>query len=131
MYKIRKRLIIFVVNIPDTIALLADTWNQASGSTLIQTNWKDKLDMAFFRGATSSGDFSDKNWVNTIRSKLVLLSIEKPSLINAKFTLLTQGAESNNDMINFLTSHDLIGEHVSPEDSVNYRYLIDIDGNGK
>lgn len=87
--------------------------------------WKLKKEQAFWRGATTGGLFQDQ-WHQLSRAKLVLLSLQYPEEIDAKFNLFVQGAEINQDM---LSMPQLKGGSVTPADSLKYKYLIDVDGN--
>lgn len=87
--------------------------------------FENLLDKAFWRGATSGGDYSKKNWKNIHRAKLVNLSINYPEIIDAKFSFLCQGAKINRNQF----TNDFISSHVSPHNSTKYKFLIDVDGN--
>ncbi len=86
--------------------------------------WDEKVDQVFWRGATTGGDFAAPTWRSLPRARLVAISKAYPDEVDAKFTILVQGAEKREEL-----RHSL-GTFVSPEESVKYRYLIDIDGNG-
>lgn len=88
--------------------------------------WKDKLNKGFWRGSTSDGDYSSKDFLTKPRYLIVLLSIQFPDIVDARFTNLVQGAESNPEI---LSSPFLLGNHVSTYESSKYKYLIDVDGN--
>lgn len=120
---------VFTPNIPDIDILSGLTSNHIAQvqSAIASSPWDSKKDTAFFRGSTT-GYYGDKEWQLSARAQLVLYSM-KSSLVDAKFTDLVQGAETNLDMLEFLNTHQLIGDHISPKDSINYRYLIVMDGN--
>lgn len=88
--------------------------------------WKCKKDKAFWRGATTGGNFNTKEWFKLARAKLVLLSLRNPRYLNAKFSLFVQGAESNPVM---LKQPRLRGKAVAQADSLKYKFLLDVDGN--
>ena len=48
--------------------------------------FKLKLDKAFFRGSTTGAHFTRANWRQAQRSKIVQLSLERPDLLDARFT---------------------------------------------
>jgi len=85
--------------------------------------WKNKKNKVFWRGSTTGGGYSKKNWKTHPRSLLVLLSLENPKLIDARFTRLCQGAQNIAEM------KKLKGSFVKPEHSLHCKYLIDVDGN--
>lgn len=88
--------------------------------------WHKKRAIAFWRGSTTGGVYDLTNWRNFPRSKLVFLSQQYPSIIDAKFTNFYQGAEHNPEMLNM---PGIRGHFVSPSDSLKYKYLVDVDGN--
>lgn len=88
--------------------------------------WKVKKEQAFWRGASTGGSFQTDSWYQLARAKLVLLSLQYPEHLDAKFSLFVQGAESNPAM---LAMPELRGQAVSQADSLKYKYLIDVDGN--
>jgi len=85
--------------------------------------WSKKIDKVFWRGSTTGGVFNKDNWRTFPRAILVLMSMKHPNWIDARFTNLCQGAEEVEEM------EALKGEFVQPEDSLKYKYLIDVDGN--
>lgn len=87
--------------------------------------WKKKLNKAFWRGATSDGWYDVDHWMSNSRAQLVLMSLQFPNLIDAKFNFYVSGAESNPAM---LAIPELKGSYISPQDSLAFKYLIDIDG---
>ncbi len=115
------------VLIPDFEAL---TSHKKIYDSILKANnkntWESKVQKAFWRGATTGGIFTTQQWQSFPRSKLVLASLNFPDLLDAKFTQLCQEAENNTEV----TSHlELMGNSVSPESSLRYKYLIDVDGN--
>ena len=74
----------------------------------------------------TGGDFSLSSWKDCPRSCLVLLSKKFPAKLAAHFNTLCQGAETNREMIQ---DPSLLKEFITPEDSLQYKYLIDVDGN--
>lgn len=85
--------------------------------------WEEKKEKCFWRGSSSGGIFRVDNWKKFARAKIVLMSFENPDFIDARLTALVQGAEGIKEM------RKLLGDPVSPLDSLQYKYLIDIDGN--
>lgn len=115
------------VLIPDFEML--DGYGQLSRSVLEASSnspWKQKQEIAFWRGSTTGGIYTPTNWTQFPRSQLVLLSLRHPKKIDARFTSLCQGAEENYEM-RLITK--LLGAPVSQVDSLAYKYLVDIDGN--
>lgn len=88
--------------------------------------WSEKKEQCFWRGATTGGQFTLEQWRSIPRSQLVLLSLALPSQIDAKFTKFVHGAERNKEMREIPA---LKGPQVSIHDSLNYKYLVEVDGN--
>lgn len=88
--------------------------------------WEDKIQKAFWRGATSSGCFDLPDWRLFPRTRLVYESLKWPSETDARFSKLIQGASHNAE---FMSNPELCGNVVSIKDSQKYKYLIDVDGN--
>ncbi len=89
-------------------------------------SWNSKMAQAFWRGSTTSGDFSQPNWREFSRSQLVLTARDSNKRVNAHFTQFCQGAENNND---FLTEIGHCYPHIDVESHLVFKYLIDVDGN--
>lgn len=88
--------------------------------------WEKKERIAFWRGGTSGGVFSEQSWKSAPRSKLTLISKNSPECLDAKFSSLVLGAEKIKPL---LEKEGVVGSIVLPEDHLTYRFLIDIDGN--
>jgi len=115
------------VAIPDFEAMmgyvdLTRRVNEAGGNW----PWNSKSEICFWRGATTGGIYNLDNWRSIGRTRLVLLSLDYPELLDCRFTSLCQGAENNPEMN---AMPQLLSGSVSPEASLQYKYLVDIDGN--
>lgn len=114
------------VLIPDSEAL-ANYYNlpkeipKASQST----PWKNKIAKVFWRGSTSDGCYDAEDWRSHPRAKLVLLSLDYPDLIDAKFNNYVNSA---NDNVEMLAMPEIKCDFVQPKDSLRCKYLIDVDG---
>lgn len=91
--------------------------------------WENKIAKAFWRGATTGGVFSDDNWDQFPRTQLALHSLESPDFLDAKITKVCQVAPGSR-VHEILLEHGLMGQSVTIEDHLQYRYLVDVDGNG-
>jgi len=58
-----------------------------------------KTDQAVFRGSTTGGVWTLKNWRGKPRSKVVAASIARPDLLDAKFLQLVQYEESDKEKL--------------------------------
>lgn len=103
-----------------------DAFNALIDKSVESSPWENKEAIAYWRGSTSSGDYSLPHWRDYPRSRLVYLSLDHPKEVDARFSKLVLGAESNKD---FLSETQLLGEFVYPQDSLDYKYQVDVDGN--
>ena len=87
-----------------------------------------KVDKAFWRGSTTGGAFTVSNWREYPRSQLVLFSKKHPELVDAKYTNIVPGAESRT-LQKIFQDLRILSQPVIIPDHIQYRYLIDIDGN--
>lgn len=95
-----------------------------------QSPWQEKESKAFWRGATTSGDYSKPDWERFARSKLINASIlSGDSVIDAKFSFLTDQAKLNKYFCDYCQDKGALSSFVKVEDHLQYKYLIDIDGN--
>lgn len=88
------------------------------------TPWKNKQEKLIWRGATTQAIYNEENLLKIPRAILCRLSKEHPELIDAKFTILAQGAE------HIKACMEYVGKKISYEEIFNYKYQIWIDGNG-
>lgn len=88
--------------------------------------WKDKIAKTFWRGSTTGGFFTLDNWDCFARAKLVLLSLQYPQEIDARFHSLLQ---CTNDVRELIKREGLLSKSVQKEDHLKYKFLADVDGN--
>ncbi len=88
--------------------------------------WNKKKSQAIWRGATTGIDFSRENWFESPRVRLSLLSLKIPSLLDARFTYLTQLPLEGQSLIKKMLP---MAPFLSPPEHLNYKYLICMDGN--
>ncbi|NGX50572.1 MAG: hypothetical protein K1060chlam2_00418 [Chlamydiae bacterium] len=116
----------YIIVMPDHEILTGyETLDSKIDKAILSSPWEEKKDIAFWRGSTTGGGYNHSNWRTFPRSKLVYMA-RASALIDAKFSLYVQGAETNEEL---LAETDLRGEFIMPEESLVYRYLIDVDGN--
>jgi len=92
-----------------------------------EVEFTHKKDMAFFRGSTTGGLYTSENWKNFQRSKIVQVSLKRPDLLDARFTVNTQAdAKAWEEMV----AHNFTGAFVKQEvDATNYKMVVVPDGN--
>jgi hypothetical protein len=88
--------------------------------------WERKTDLAFWRGSTTSGFFQKDNWDLFSRGKLVLFSLLHPEEMDARFTSVVQCTP---DVPGLMRARGMIGKMVKKDAHLDYKYLIDVDGN--
>ena len=88
--------------------------------------WHQKQNLAFWRGATTGGDYSLSNFLDYPRSKCVQLSLENTTLINARFTSLCQTNDAKNIQANFSS---FFCKPIPVKAHLLYKYQITLDGN--
>jgi Glycosyl transferase family 90 len=111
--------------VPD-IEALGDYRSRFSFESLQVYPWESKEKKAFWRGSTTGGFYTRDNWHLMPRSCLTLLSLQRPDLLDAKFSGIVQYAA---DVPAILHAHQLVGDYRSVQDHTKYRYLVDVDGN--
>lgn len=94
--------------------------------------WSKKENKAFFRGATTGGEggtdlWTKKNYLEKLRTKVVLLSQKNPNYIDAAFTTYVQFQDEN--FLNEFKKMFPVKKWADPSDWVRYKYLLDVDGN--
>jgi len=113
--------------IPDMEALDGyDNNSSLRKEALESVPWENKEQKVFWRGSTTGGFFTKDNWSSFPRSKLTLLSLQRPELVDAKFTNIVQ---CEPEVPSILSERQLVSSHVSVNDHLKYRYLVDVDGN--
>lgn len=89
--------------------------------------WHLKQDKIFWRGATTGGIYQMHTYLDFPRVKLVFLSNEHSSWLDAAFT---SHCQSSQDVLNLIAAQSRpLEPYVCMEDHFFYKYLIDIDGN--
>jgi protein glucosyltransferase len=86
--------------------------------------WEHKKPMLFFRGG-DSGIVDANNWKDSPRPRLVALSLQNPTLIDARFALSLH----HRHMYDIALAEGYIGDYVSLRDHPAYKFLMDVDGN--
>jgi len=113
--------------IPDPEAMHGySTVNKTIKKARDKSPWSSKKNVVFWRGSTTGGIYNKTNWMTFPRVKLVKKGIERPDIVNAKFVNFCQGAEGIHE---FSKNPDYKSGFIKPEDSIKYKYLIDVDGN--
>ncbi len=93
--------------------------------TLEHLNWEDKKDQLIWRGATTDGYYTPKNWFQQRRGKLCYLSLLYPDLIDARFVWACAYTSSNpHNVWNAVPQ----GQFMTHEEQVGYKYQIIVDG---
>jgi Glycosyl transferase family 90 len=86
--------------------------------------WDSKTPLLFFRGS-DTGIFDRSKWLSCTRPKLIALSLKHPHLINARFLPRLFHPE----WLEIAKKEGFLGDCVSLENHIKYKYLMDVDGN--
>jgi len=88
--------------------------------------WEAKKPIAIWRGATIGGTFRLDNWRTLPRSKLVLLSLINPTLLDARFSAVV---EEPPEIAEEMAELGMLAPPMAIAEQLRYRYLIAIDAN--
>lgn len=84
--------------------------------------FSERFNKVYWRGSPTGGDYSSSSFRKFPRVKLVNLSIKFPNNFDFRFTGNGQNSE-------FILPKQFFSKFEKPEKSLNYKYLIDVDGN--
>lgn len=89
--------------------------------------WPKKIEKIFFRGGDTGiqDGRSFETWKKSIRPKLVAFSLKYPSLVDARFAITLH----NKQFVEDAKREGYIGNYVQLKDYIQFKYLIDLDGN--
>lgn len=88
--------------------------------------WDKKVGRSFWRGSTTGGYSTLSTWEHLARAKLVLLSLNHPDKIDARFTGVVQ---CDREVPLLMKAKGMLSKSVAKADHVKYKYLVDVDGN--
>ena len=89
-------------------------------------SWEKKTAKAFWRGSTTGGWLTTRNWDQIARVKLAILAHRYPDKIDARLTGVVQ---CDPEIPALIKAQGLTGNKVSQADHLKYKYLVDVDGN--
>ena len=109
-------------------SVLSGHYNQINDENQNATlTWKQKKDVAFFRGSTTGGFYTKENWQEMPRTRIVSACRAEGSHCDAMFTGFPQcEAETAQIIENALGKAPMVHE----KDYAHYKYNILVDGNG-
>lgn len=104
--------------------------NRIDNSTLIRTNrnwykWEKRIDIPFWRGATTDLPYTETTWDCRPRGRLVFFSKEHPDIVDAMYS---HPAWLSEEMLDHLKELEIIGDWRGAGAWVQYRYLLAVDG---
>ena len=119
--------------IPDPYALGSDGFHSIRENVVPNLPpWKERLPMTIWRGAsTGRGDLIQTTITTLPRYRLCQISLERPDLLDARFSTLVQAASSaaHDDLKDHLLRQGLLRRRLSPHDLALHRWIVEIDGN--
>lgn len=102
-------------------------WSNAIQKAKLQDEyqWKNKLDVVYWRGSTTGQGYNIKDYLSQPRVKLVDMSTHHPLLIDAKFVAIV-GLDG--ELHEIIEKKFGIVSRVDPTEQLKYKYLINMDG---
>jgi len=88
--------------------------------------WEKKVAQIFWRGATTGDWLTAQMWDQVARCKLVLLSLAHPAELDARVNSVVQ---CDPEIPALLKAKGMVGRTIAQVDHLNYKYLVDVDGN--
>lgn len=89
--------------------------------------WKNKNSIAFWRGSASEL-FTNFYWDFNQRPRVIYMSRANPTLIDAGFIDNSYISAMNSHWQDYVRGQGITKPFVTPQDQLNYRYLLAIDG---
>ena len=108
---------------------LDNLWDQIFATYNLKYPWFSKQNKVVWRGSTTyyTEYHKEETKIGDIpRGKLVELTRQHPELIDAKFTSLVQVFRHKGDEI---ANETIMGDYMEFNDQMNYKAILDIDGN--
>lgn len=93
-----------------------------------QIPWEDKIPLAFWRGSLTEGVYPYFDWDFKPRAQLVLSARHFPELLDAGFIDNRYFQEMHYTWQMWMRDNQCLRDHKEPQEQVEYRYLIAIDG---
>lgn len=103
----------------------SNAWDSIFKSQAEKYPWDSKINKAVWRGATTGNEL---DWRDLPRSKLVKISRENPSIIDASFTANWLPQRNETEKLEIISS-GFANESIPFEEFQRYKAIIDIDGN--
>lgn len=92
--------------------------------------WSKRLPIAFWRGVMSGGHYPHTEWDFKPRSRLAFCGKHFPDFVNASFIPNEHSRKLHASWQSYLKQNGLMGEFILPEEQIQYRYLVAVDGDG-
>ncbi|MCH9631584.1 MAG: hypothetical protein S4CHLAM37_16080 [Chlamydiia bacterium] len=86
-----------------------------------------KIEKVFWRGTSTGGHYTEQNWNTFPRAIAALTSNSHPDLVDAKLTNLVQIQDPS--VYKHMRKNRLKGSHATKDEHIQYKYLLDVDGN--
>ncbi|KAJ7366757.1 glycosyl transferase family 90-domain-containing protein [Mycena albidolilacea] len=92
--------------------------------------WEDKKSQLYWRGSSNGGHIVGDNYHSFPRFRLVELGREHPELMNVKMTRFAEGhCKKDCDRDRVIAEYNITGPFSSRKETMEYKYVLDIDGN--
>ncbi|KAJ6512165.1 glycosyl transferase family 90-domain-containing protein [Mycena vitilis] len=92
--------------------------------------WSDKKPQLYWRGTSNGGHIVGENYRSFPRFRLLDMARQNKELINAKMTRFAEGhCGKECDRVRIIQEYDIFGPFAPRNDALQYKYLLDVDGN--
>ncbi|KAJ6557370.1 glycosyl transferase family 90-domain-containing protein [Mycena vulgaris] len=92
--------------------------------------WSNKSSQLYWRGTSNGGHIIGENYRSFPRFRLIELARKHSDLINAKMTRFAEGHCTNEcDRDRIIQEYNITGPRASKDELMQYKYLLDVDGN--
>ncbi|KAJ7645469.1 glycosyl transferase family 90-domain-containing protein [Mycena polygramma] len=92
--------------------------------------WSDKKPQLYWRGTSNGGHIIGENYRSFPRFRLLDMARQHKELINAKMTRFAEGhCGKGCDRVRIIQEYNIFGPFAPRNDALQYKYLLDVDGN--
>ncbi|KAF7365301.1 CAP10 domain-containing protein [Mycena venus] len=96
----------------------------------IDIPWSDRKSQLYWRGASNGGHIIEENYHFFPRFRLIKLGREHQQLMDVKMTRFAEGhCGKDCDRERVIKEYNITGPGAPRKDSLQYKYLLDVDGN--
>jgi hypothetical protein len=106
----------------------SNLFRQARGGS--QQDWSSRKNKAVWRGSTTGGVYTLRNWREKQRSSVVAVSTAFPDMLDARFTDLSQVREEDRkEITRIFNAENMLGGRKTYQEQMEYQMVVVVDGN--